>query len=111
MKTKTAPPKFPRNRTSTILRLERINEDLSSLKNNLRSYTCEPKTPVLFEQREDIRSKLEGMRTSNQELINAIQGHKRTLDDRLESLPGRLKQFQELKRNVSEYIGRAKMHC
>ena len=111
MKTKTAPPKFPRNSTSVILRLERINSDISSLKDNLRSYTCEPKTSSLFEQREAIKGKLEGMRNSNRELIKNMQSRKRDLDNRLESITNRLKQFQELERNVLEYIGRAKMHC
>ncbi|MEX0290640.1 MAG: hypothetical protein AB3N14_16160 [Flavobacteriaceae bacterium] len=111
MKTKTTAPKYPRNSTSTILRLERINSEISSLKDNLKSYTCEPKTPGLFEQREAIRSKLDGLRTSNKELIKNIQSRKRDLDHRLESITGRLKQFQELERNVLEYIGMAKMHC
>lgn len=111
MKTTTAPPKITRNRTSSILRLERINSDISSLKDNLRSYTCEPKTPSLFEQREDIKTKLEGMRNSNQELINSMQAKKRDLDTRLDSITGRLKQFHELERSVLEYIGMAKMHC
>jgi SMC interacting uncharacterized protein involved in chromosome segregation len=65
----------------------------------------------LFEKREEIRTELEGMRHSNQELISAIQERRRTLDDRLESVAGRLKQFQELERNVLEYIGMARMHC
>lgn len=111
MKTKTIPPKFQRNRTGDILRLERINSEISSLKDNLRSYTCEPKTPGLFERRELIKNKLEGMRNSNQELIRNMQGRRRDLDTRLESITGRLKQFRELESNVLEYIGMAKMHC
>ena len=93
------------------MRLERINSDLLSLKDNLKSYTCEPKTSGLFEQREAIKSELEGLRNSNQELIKTIQSPKRGFDDRLESITGRLKQFRELERNVLEYIGMAKMHC
>lgn len=110
MKTRTVPPD-PRNKTGAILRLERINSELLSLKDNLKSYTCEPKTSRLFEQREAINHELEGLRSSNKELIKNMQSAKRGFENRLESITGRLRQFHELERSVLEYIGRAKMHC
>ncbi len=110
MKTRTVPLER-KNKTSSILRLERINSEILLLKDNLRSYTCEPKTSSLFEQREAIKHELEGMRSSNQELIKKMQSPKRGLENRLESITGRLRQFHELERSVLEYIGRAKMHC
>lgn len=111
METKSAAPNPPKNKTSAILRLERINSELLSLKANLKSYTCEPKTPGLFEQREAINNELDGLRSSNQELIKNFQSPKRGFEDRLESITGRLEQFHELERTVLEYIGMARMHC
>jgi len=111
MKARTVPPHPPKNKTTAILRLERINSDLLSLRDNLKSYTCEPKTHGLFEKREAINNELEGLRSSNQELIKFIKSTKRGFEDRIESISARLIQFRELERTVLEYIGMAKMHC
>ncbi|MCW5515306.1 hypothetical protein [Muriicola sp. Z0-33] len=110
MKTRTVPPDR-KNKTSAILRLERINSELLSLKDNLKSYTCEPKTPRLFEQRETIYQELDDLRKNNQQLIEDIQSPADGKETRHESIAGRLKQFHDLERNVLEYIGMAKMHC
>ena len=109
--TKTSTPNPNKNKTSTILRLERLNSDILCLKENLKSYTCEPKTPGLFAQREEIRSALEGQRSSIQELIKIMQSPKQNLDEGTANIAGRLKQFRALERSVLEYIGMAKMHC
>lgn len=111
MRTRTVLPNPPSNKTSAILRLERINSDLLSLKDNLKSYTCEPKTHGLFKQREVINNELDGLRESNEELIKNIRSPKHGFEDRLESITNRLSQFHELERIVLEYIGMARMHC
>lgn len=111
MKTETVPPTIPKSKMGAILRLERINSDISSLNVHLNSYTCEPKTPGLFERKQDIKNRIESMRTTNRELINSLREHKKTLDLHLEGISDKFKEFQELERNVLEYIGMAKMHC
>ncbi len=92
-------------------RLERNNDELLHLQTSLKSYVCEPKTYSLFERLQGLKKHLENLRKRNQELIEALKGHKNCLEEQLERSRQQFEEYRELERNVLEYIGMAKMHC
>lgn len=96
---------------SILLRLERNNRNLTYLKEKLSSYIYEPKTLNLFEQKEYLKDKLDGLRTKNQELMNAFKKRQILFEDPVEHIREQRRALRELENNVLEYIGRAKMHC
>ena len=73
MKATVTPSKNPRDTTPIILRLERNNTELLSLKDKLSSYVCEPKTLNLFERMESLKAKLEKMRKANLETNKSVK--------------------------------------
>lgn len=111
MKTTEYPSRKDRDTMPMILRLERNNSQILSLKDKLSSYVCEPKTLSLFEHMESLKSRLERMRDSNLEVISMLKDQKKTLETRKENIINRFKEFKELEDNVFEYIGMARMHC
>lgn len=113
MKTESSEPVSRRKNdaNSILLRLERNNRNLSYLKEKLSSYVCEPKTLNLFEQKEYLREKLEGLRNSNQELMSALKQRQVSFEDRMEHVREQRRALRELENKVLEYIGMAKMHC
>jgi len=113
MKTREPKSKASRNTDSNaaLLRLERYNKDLASLKNKLGSYVCEPKTLNLFERMESLKSRLDNMRRSNQEIINALNERTLFFEDVSERIKKQIEAYKALELSVLEYIGMAKMHC
>lgn len=93
-----------------IIRLERTNKALLTLRDTLRSYICEPTTYTMFECYENLKRRLEGMRTANEANIQALRGHKKCPKEMLEQVHAQLSEFRELELQLLEYIGRAKMH-
>ncbi len=113
MKTESNEPISRRkNDTNNImLRLERNNRNLLYLKEKLSSYICEPKTLNLFEQKEYLGEKLDGLRNSNQELMSALKKRQLIFEDTMDHIREQRRALQELENKVLEYIGMAKMHC
>lgn len=93
-----------------IQRLERSNREIIHLRETLRSYVCEPKTYKLFERLEVLKRRLELLQKKNIEVINSLNGHKKSKDEQWERCRQHLQEYRELELNVLEYIGMAKMH-
>ncbi len=110
MKTISPPPEISGNSMSSILRLERNNKEILSLKDKLNSYICEPKTPKLYEQMESLKNRMECMRDTNLEMINVLR-NQHTSNQYTGNISKQLREFQKLENNVFEYIGMARMHC
>ena len=94
-----------------LLRLERNNREILSLKENLRSYTCEPKTPSLFDRYERLKSQLDSMRKKNSDLIEGFFDRKLGVEEQLNKIREQLQAFKQLELQVLEYIGMARMHA
>lgn len=94
-----------------LIRLERTNKEILSLKESLNSYVCEPKTYSLFERFEGLKRRMDGMMSMNSEIIDRLRNPKDSFDSLVDRIKDQIKDFKELERNVLEYIGMAKMHC
>ena len=105
--------KTPRssNVNTAILRLERINKNLHSLRTKLSSYMCEPKTLSLYQRMESIKRHLDDMRSNNIELIANFQNSTLKSDQGRELVEQQFESYKNLEIKVLEYIGMAKMHC
>ncbi len=95
---------------TAMLRLERNNQNLSFLREKLSSYVCEPRTLKLFERKEMLKDRLEGMCSSNQELINSLKKRTMLFTDPMEIIREQRQALLELEQNVLDYIGLAKVH-
>jgi hypothetical protein len=97
--------------TQIIQRLERNNKELNHLLGIMKSNTCEPKTPSLFERYEQLKALLERLHNRNIEVIQSLRGRKKCLEEQLEGYLSQISEYHELEKKVLEYIGMAKMHC
>lgn len=104
------PRSFRETPSHVIQRLERNNRELLTLDENLRSYTCEPKTYSLFERCQQLKNRLEEVRGKNQEIITALRERKRNMDGQMEEIRQQIREYRELELLVLEYIGMARMH-
>lgn len=91
-----------------VIRLERNNRELIHLRNTLRSYLCEPKTPGLFERYEKLKRQLEDLYNENMQVIKDFRAHQEEFA--LDGCREQLMAYEELERRILEYIGMAKMH-
>lgn len=55
-----------------IRKVEQDHRNLLGLQRHLRSYACEPRTPVMFERRESLSKALDGIKANNQELLKNL---------------------------------------
>jgi len=106
-----AHPSKQKDRTPTILRLERNNTEIGTLEDKLNSYICEPKTAGLYELMESLKQRLSRMRQHNMEAIKALRQPSKLLDSQKTTIKKQLKDFKELEDSVFEYIGMVRMHC
>ncbi len=94
---------FEKNANNCIVLLERNNQDLLLLKNQLRCYTCEPKTYTLYEQFVQLKERLDRSFAFNLNLIASIQRGKKIVGNQLDLIQTQLREFNELKRGVMDY--------
>jgi hypothetical protein len=94
---------FDRNTQNCIVLLERNNQDLLQLKNQLRCYTCEPKTYSMYEQFTLLKERLDTSFAYNLDLISAIQRGKKIVENHFEIVAAQIRTFNELKRGVMAY--------
>ena len=92
------------NRNSCILRLERNNKDLVQLNSKLSSYMLEPRTYSLFQQIENLRSRMEYLKNTNQEILSILKEPRKSFTDMLDSIKQQLREFTELQQGIDEYI-------
>ncbi|MDB4292864.1 hypothetical protein N9954_05600 [Maribacter sp.] len=89
--------------TSELLRLHRANNDLVQLGRKLNSYTCEPCTESLYEQIQTLRSRLEQLKSTNNEVISSVKRRKSNLSDVGDVVKKQLRDFHELQKGVFDY--------
>jgi cell fate (sporulation/competence/biofilm development) regulator YlbF (YheA/YmcA/DUF963 family) len=87
-----------------VIRLERNQNDLQQLKTKLSSYICEPRTYSLFERIESLRSGLDNLSSSNQEVIRSIKTRKRSVEAYVERAKEQFQKFNQLQQGVEEYL-------
>lgn len=93
-----------------IHHLERQQSYLLSLKNQLSSYHCVPKTKKLYEQMELLRFRLQELSEENERLIFSINTSDQASKDSIASSNQQFKKVIELEHAILEYIGKAKIH-
>lgn len=93
-----------------LVRLQRNRRDLMHLEQKLNSHTCEPCTPSLYEEIQSLRSRLEQLRNSNNDLINSVKQHKQTFDDVADVVKQQIHDFNELRKGVFDYSRIASSH-
>ena len=96
---------------NAVMRLERINKNLLSLRAKLSSYMCEPKTLLLYQKLESIKQHLDHMQSNNKELIRRIQSKAVVADEGKTLAKQHFDLYKKLELKVLEYIGMAKLHC
>lgn len=96
---------------TAVLRLERINKNLLSLKNKLSSYICEPKTLSLYQSMQSLKISLEQMMADNLDIRAKLRNTIILNDDGKAIVRQQLESYRSLELKVLEYIGMAKMHC
>lgn len=111
MRTRTRTTAHASSTDHAIQRLERNNLELKVFSETLNSYTCEPKTYVLFERLQGLRNRIKRTLSSNQEYIDMLKEQRDFFDTQLDGFKQRLQDFRDLEQNILDYIGRARMHC
>ncbi len=111
MRTRTRTTPHASTTDHAIQRLERNNLELKVFSETLNSYTCEPKTYLLFERLQGIRNRIQRTLRSNQEYIAILKEQRTFFDGQLDGFKQRLHEFRELEQAILDYIGRARMHC
>lgn len=86
-----------------IVLLERNNQDLLQLKNQLNCYTCEPRTYIAYEQVMALKERLNRAFAHNLSIIGTLQQLKRITQEQLEIVKTQIVEFNELKRGVFAY--------
>ena len=92
------------DKNALVLRLERNQEDLLQLRTKLNSYRFEPRTYSLFEHIETLKHSMDRLSNKNQEIINALREHKKTVGDYVEGARQQFSEFQRLHAGVEEYL-------
>jgi|GEM_PF-1589802 len=87
-----------------VLKLERSQQDVGQLRNKLNSYVCEPKTYLLFERRQSLKSGLDAWMRTNREIIVALREHQRNMGEHMERIHRQFAKFNELQQGVDDYM-------
>ncbi len=92
------------NRDNCIIKLERNNKELKQLKAKLSSYVLEPRTYSLFQQIEYLKSRMEYLKNTNQEILASLREPRKSFTDLMDSIKQQFKEFTELQQGVDDYI-------
>lgn len=93
-----------------VLRLQRINKDLTRLILNLNSYVCEPSTLQLYERIQSLRSSIQKLQEENRALQEQIEERQLEPEQQQPRISLQMEAYKNLELAVLEYIGMAKMH-
>lgn len=106
-------PKFGRraDRAGLIRKVEQDHRGLVGLQRHLKSYSCEPRTPALFEKREELSRALEVMKQQNTQLLTELRDE--TPHDMQPEERCRIqhRMYQDLENKVISYMGEARQVC
>ena len=106
-------PKFGRRSGSgTLIRkVEQDHRCLMGLQRNLKSYACEPRTPALFEKREELSRALESMKQNNARLLADLRDQNPNDMSPEERCRIHHRMYQDLENKVVAYMGEARQFC
>ena len=96
---------------SLIRKVEQDHRGLIGLQRHLNSYACEPRTPKLFEQREELSRALENMKRNNMQLLSELRdqvSHSMSAEERCHI---QHRMYQDLENKVIAYMGEARQFC
>ncbi|MGJ8736980.1 hypothetical protein D9V96_018735 [Zobellia laminariae] len=92
------------DKNAIVVRLQRNQKDLVQLRTKLNSYRCEPKTHSLFERIESLRSKMDSLSHSNNEIISSLNSKRKIVGVQLDRAKRHLTEFRRLNEGVEEYL-------
>ena len=95
-------------RGSLIWKLEQDHRGLIGLQRHLRSYACEPRTPKLFEQREELSRALENMKQNTMQLLSELRDQQPNTTGPEERCRILHRLYQDLENKVVAYMGEAR---
>ncbi|MCK0146075.1 hypothetical protein MWU78_10500 [Arenibacter sp. F26102] len=101
---RTTPINDPSIGIKLIVRLERNNQTLLILRNELDSYVYEPRTPELFERIEYLKDQIEITRIKNSKIIGFLMHHKHVVWDYLDYIKYAISKFYDLKGRIEAYM-------
>ncbi|MDB2606981.1 hypothetical protein N9Y48_04320 [Zobellia sp.] len=92
------------DKNAIIVRLQRNQKDLVQLRTKLDSYRCEPKTYLLYERIGALRSEMDSLSNSNEEIILTLRNTDETINAHLDLVNRHLTEFRRLNDGVEEYL-------
>lgn len=106
-------PKFSRraDHGALIRKVEQDHRGLAGLERHLKSYACEPRTPALFEKREELSRALEGMKQNNVRLLSDLRNQRPHDMKPEERCRIQHRMYQDLENKVVAYMGEARQFC
>ncbi len=93
---------------NSLVRIERSYRNIVLLKNQLCSYSCEPKTYKLFEEFEDLKLQLELLRLSHLKLIESLKSPVTFIESKQQQVDELINKTIALEQGVVVYIKLAK---
>jgi len=91
--------------------VEQDHRNLIGLQRHLKSYACEPRTPKLFVQREELSQALEAMKKSNMQLLTELRDQRPHSIQPEERFRIQHRMCQDLENKVIAYMGEARQFC
>ena len=98
------------DKNALVIRLERAQKDLIQLRLQLDSYRCEPKTHVLFEYIENLKKRMEGLSSSNRDIIANIREQRKIFGINIEKAKLQFSKFNQIKSGVADYQSKCINH-
>jgi hypothetical protein len=93
---------------SLIRKVQQDQRNLLGLQRHLRSYACEPRTPVMFERRETLSHALDGIKSKNQLLLKDLSGPLKSGLGPDEQFRIQHRMCQDLENKIIAYLGDAR---
>ncbi|NND15792.1 MAG: hypothetical protein HKN89_05665 [Eudoraea sp.] len=91
-----------------IRKAEHDHRNLVGLQRHLKSYACEPRTPLMFERREVLSRALDGTKAAYQTLLTNLREHRISDMSPEEEFRIQHRLFQDLENKIIAYVGDAK---
>ena len=89
---------------SSLVRIQRSFSELMQCKDKLTSYLSEPKTPELFETRENLVNKMEVLLNGHLDLLSKLEHKKDNLNKELNRVKSQLLEVRKLEQGISTYM-------
>ena len=96
---------------SLIRKVEQDHRGLIGLQRHLQSYACEPRTPKLFEKREELSQEMESMKRNYIQLLSELREEVPSSMEPEERCRIQHRLYQDLENKVIAYMGEARKFC